>query len=95
MRCEEGAEGAAGALKVAADPSPSPSSIVSAEERDRMLWAALGNLSEDYRQVLLLRHQQSCTFEEIGTRLGRSPNAARKLWLRALERLQDDLATTQ
>jgi hypothetical protein len=35
--------------------------------------------------VLLLRYQEARSFEEIGTLMERSGNAARKLWLRALD----------
>ena len=52
---------------------------------------ALGRLPEDYREVLLLRYQGDLSFEEIGRRLGRSANAARKLWLRALHKLEQEL----
>ena len=35
--------------------------------------------------------QEENSFQEIGPRMQRSPNAARKLWLRAVERLQREL----
>ncbi len=53
---------------------------------------ALGGLPDDYRQAVLLRYQDGLSFDEIGRRLHRTPNGARKLWLRAVERLQQELA---
>jgi RNA polymerase sigma-70 factor (ECF subfamily) len=60
-------------------------------EQDRALQAALGRLPEDYRRVITLRYEQQLSFEEIGQLLHRSPDAARKLWARAVERLQEEL----
>ena len=48
-------------------------------------------LSPDYRRVLALRHQEQLTFEQIGQQMQRTANAARMLWLRAVERLQKEL----
>jgi RNA polymerase sigma-70 factor (ECF subfamily) len=65
-----------------------------AREQAEAFHAALGRLPDDYRQVILLRYQQELSFEEIGRQLGRSPNAARMLWLRALERLKQEMGMT-
>ena len=48
-------------------------------------------LSDDYRTVLHLRYWEGLSFPEIGARLGRSPDAVRKLWYRAVERLQAEM----
>ena len=69
---------------------PSPSKAVMSQEQTAVLQEVIDALPEDYRQVLRLRHQEDKTFEEIGTRMNRSANAARKLWARAVERLQQD-----
>lgn len=47
---------------------------------------ALAKLPADYRHVIEMRHFANASFEAIGTSLGRSADAARKLWCRALER---------
>jgi RNA polymerase sigma-70 factor (ECF subfamily) len=60
-------------------------------EQDEALQAALGRLPADYRQVITLRYHEQLSFEEIGRLLQRSPDAARKLWARAVERLQEEL----
>jgi RNA polymerase sigma-70 factor (ECF subfamily) len=84
---------AADALGVRA-PDPSPSSLVAAQEQDAALCRALERLPEEYRQVVTWRSYDRLPFDEIGRRLGRSPEAARKLWVRAVEQLQQELATT-
>ena len=48
-------------------------------------------LPEDYRRVIELRYREGLSFEEIGAILERTPNSARKLWARAIERLKSDL----
>jgi RNA polymerase sigma-70 factor (ECF subfamily) len=48
-------------------------------------------LSEDHQSVLRLRYWEGLSFPEIGTRLCRSPDAVRKLWYRAVERLQAEM----
>src|SRR5262249_8551306 len=71
--------------------TPSPSSEAMAHEQAKTLLAALGRLPDDYRQVIALRQQEQLSFEEIGQRMERSPDAARKLWARAIERLKREL----
>ncbi len=69
----------------------SPSGQAMEHEQDQALQAALGRLPDDYRRVITLRYQEQLPFEEIGRLLERSPDAARKLWARAVERLQEEL----
>jgi RNA polymerase sigma-70 factor, ECF subfamily len=71
-----------------ADSGPSPSVRAMAHEREGAVRAALEQLPEDYQQVIGLRYDQGLSFDEIATRMNRTPNAARKLWSRAVERLQ-------
>jgi RNA polymerase sigma-70 factor (ECF subfamily) len=70
---------------------PSPSSEAMAHERAELLQRAVDRLPEDYRQVITLRHLEERSFEEIGPLMQRSPDAARKLWARAIERLRQEL----
>jgi RNA polymerase sigma-70 factor (ECF subfamily) len=81
-----------GAPDVAAS-DPSPSSQVAAHEEDIVLRQALARLPEEYRRVVTWRNYDRLPFEEIGRRLGRSADAARKLWVRAVEQLQQNLGT--
>jgi RNA polymerase sigma-70 factor (ECF subfamily) len=73
----------------------SPSAPLLREERDRAVLAALGRLPEEYRQVLLWRHQEGLPFEEIAQRMGRSVNAVQKLWARAIERMRKEMGESQ
>jgi len=41
--------------------------------------------------VLALRHEQKLTFAQTGGQMQRTANAARMLWLRAVERLQKEM----
>jgi RNA polymerase sigma-70 factor, ECF subfamily len=72
---------------LAAD-SPTPSQIVADEEQIEQLQLAIEQLPDDYRCVLDLRYQEGLTFEAIGPRMGRTANAVRLLWLRAVERIK-------
>jgi RNA polymerase sigma-70 factor (ECF subfamily) len=79
-----------GGVDVATE-TPSPSEQIAAREEAEAVQKALERLSEEHRHVLALRHQEQLTFEEIGRRLGRSTSGARALWLRAVERLNEEL----
>jgi RNA polymerase sigma-70 factor (ECF subfamily) len=68
-----------------------PGSEVAAREMVAGLHEALAGLPEEYRRVIELRNWQRKSFAEIGEELGRSADAARKLWCRAIERLGKDL----
>lgn len=68
-----------------------PSARVAAEEQAETIHRALQRLPPQYQQVILLRYQEELPFAEIGERMGRSSNAAEKLWMRAIERLQHEL----
>lgn len=69
----------------------SPSGQAMAHEEAQAVQQAVERLPNDYRQVILLRYQEERTFEEIGQIMDRSTNAVRRLWLRALERLEQEL----
>jgi RNA polymerase sigma-70 factor (ECF subfamily) len=69
----------------------SPSGEAISREDRASLDAAIEQLPEVYRQVILFRHQDNLTFAEIGSRLDRSDEAARKLWARAVQQLQQEL----
>lgn len=61
------------------------------EERVVLLTGALSRVSERDRNVVIWRHEEGCTFEEIGRRLGCSVVAAHKAWCRALNHLRQEL----
>lgn len=70
-----------------------PRSAALATEEATLLRQALLRLPEEYRQVVVLRNWERHSFDEIGRKLGRTAEAARKLWSRALCRLEQELAT--
>jgi RNA polymerase sigma-70 factor (ECF subfamily) len=61
------------------------------KEQTAALVAALGRIPDDYRRVVVWHQYDRLTFEQIGLRLGRSAEAVRKLWSRALVRLTEEL----
>ena len=70
---------------------PSPSGEAMANEQAEAIRRAVERLPDDYRRVLVLRYQDERSFDEIGDLLGLTANAARKLLLRAVERVQREL----
>lgn len=74
-----------------ADSGPTPSRMMMAHERADALQAALLRLPEHYRQLIIWRQADDLSFEEIAQRLGKSVEAARKIWARAIQHLQMEL----
>jgi RNA polymerase sigma-70 factor (ECF subfamily) len=70
--------------------TPSPSKQAMDHEQAEALRESLARLPEDYRRVIELRFLEERSFEEIGRLTNRSPDAARKLWARAIERLGEE-----
>jgi RNA polymerase sigma-70 factor (ECF subfamily) len=66
-----------------------PQRAALAREEADLVRQALESLPENYRQVLLLRHQEDKSFAEIGAALNVSADAARKLWSRAVIHLRE------
>lgn len=73
--------------------TPTPSARAMRDEQTEGLERALQRLPEDYRRVVQLRYREERSFEEIAAIMQRSQNAVRKLWSRAIERLQQELDT--
>lgn len=69
------------------DPASLPSQQMAASEEAQRISRALSRLTPDQQMVIRLRNWEDLPFEEIGNRLGRNANAARSLWVRALEKL--------
>ncbi|MDB5391515.1 MAG: fliA 5 [Planctomycetaceae bacterium] len=67
----------------------SPSHQIEHDENLQALQDALAELPAVYRQVLELRHWQHLSFAEIGEMTARSSDAARMIWWRAVDRLQE------
>jgi RNA polymerase sigma-70 factor (ECF subfamily) len=69
-------------------PQPSPSQQAVQREQAVLLANALGELPEDYREVLVLRHLEGLTFPEVARRMARSLDSVQKLWMRSLAQLR-------
>jgi RNA polymerase sigma-70 factor (ECF subfamily) len=72
-----------------------PSTALRREERFERLQAALGNLTPEHREVILLARIERLSFKEVGERMGRSPQAAQQLLLRALQKLKSAFGHTE
>ncbi len=66
----------------------SPSQRAVHHEQSVLLADVLGRLPADYREVIVLRHFEDLTFPEVARRMGRSEDAVKKTWARALTRIR-------
>ena len=73
----------------------SPSQQASRREQGVLLANALSLLPEDYREVLILRHLEGLSFPEVAQRMGRTLDAVKSVWTRALGRLRRSLKGVQ
>jgi RNA polymerase sigma-70 factor (ECF subfamily) len=74
-----------------ADAAPTPAQLAEqTEERTRLL-TALERLPNNYQEVIRLRNWENLSFAEVGEQLGKSADAARMLWGRAVEQLRLEL----
>jgi RNA polymerase sigma-70 factor, ECF subfamily len=76
------------------DQELTPCSATDNQEQIHALRIALQQLTEEYRQVIIWRNWDFLSFAEIGERLGRTEEAARKLWNRAVTKLAEFLPPT-
>ncbi len=74
-----------------ADPERTPASAAIQEELQQRLHLALGQLDEDDRDILLMRHFEQLPNQEVATLLGLTEAAASMRYLRALRKLRDRL----
>ena len=65
----------------------SPMELAGKAETSRSLFNALAKLNEEQQEAIRLRSIDRLSFEEVGNRLGRSADAAQKLWVRAVQNL--------
>lgn len=75
-------------------PEDSPPAQLIARERAEALDRALEYLPEDYREVILLRNRVQLPWSEVGVLMDRTPDAACKLWTRALVTLHELLESS-
>jgi RNA polymerase sigma-70 factor (ECF subfamily) len=72
-----------------AESGPSPSQQAARRELDVLLADVLARLSPDHRDVLIFRHLENLSHDDIATRMNRSAGAVRMLWVRALAALRE------
>jgi RNA polymerase sigma-70 factor (ECF subfamily) len=70
---------------------PTPSQVVGDAERADSLRAAVAGLDPDHATVIRLVHEEGLTLVDAGRRMGRSPDATRMLYGRAMQRLAERL----
>ena len=68
-----------------------PSKNARDKEELETLLRAIEQLPTDYRVAIVMRSLEEKSFQEMGEALVRSPDAARMLWTRAVERLRVEL----
>jgi RNA polymerase sigma-70 factor (ECF subfamily) len=71
---------------IASQSSPSQQAVN--REQAVLLADALGELPDNYREVIVLRHLEGLTFPEVARRMERSVDSVEKLWMRALVQLR-------
>ena len=72
-----------------------PSRAMMRSERAEAVLAAMERLPAEYREVILERHRDRLTHEQVGRTRGISADAARKLWERAIGRLRQELGPAE
>src|SRR5262245_11855120 len=83
---------ATAAERLEPDPGePTPSQVVGDAERAASVRALVDGLSEDHATVIRLVHEEGLSLVEAGRRMGRSPDATRMLYGRAMSRLASRL----
>jgi RNA polymerase sigma-70 factor (ECF subfamily) len=79
-------------LSAIAGDDETPSQQLLRKERELHMADALAQLSEDHREVIVLRNLQRLPFDEVARRMNRSRPAAQMLWMRAIQKLQESMA---
>lgn len=76
------------------DPQDSigtPSQFIAQQEREIELANAIARLSPDHQEVIILRNLQRLSFNEVAERMDRSRPAVQMLWMRAVQKLEEQL----
>jgi RNA polymerase sigma-70 factor, ECF subfamily len=84
-----------GAAPPIIDDHFTPATQASVNEQSVLLNLAIAQLDEDYQTVIRKRNWQQMSFNEIANDLGRSPDAVRKLWARAIVALEKAVSSLQ
>jgi len=76
---------------IPADHQPTPGTNALAQEELRLLSSALDRLPEDYAEVVRLRSLESLPFQQVADKMNRSVDSVRKIWYRAIVKLQQEV----
>jgi RNA polymerase sigma-70 factor (ECF subfamily) len=76
-----------------AAPLSTPSQHAARQEQAVIMAQTIADLPADYQEVIVLRHLEGRSFEEVAATMNRTAGAARMLWMRAIERLGQLLET--
>jgi RNA polymerase sigma-70 factor, ECF subfamily len=68
-----------------------PSQQIICRDRQLQIAAALESLSDDHREVIMLRNFERLPFDAIAAKMERSRPAVQMLWARAIKKLQEAL----
>lgn len=79
-------------LREPSDPGESPSELVQRHEREIHVAEVISRLPPDYQEVIMLRNLQRLPFDEVAARMERTRPAVQMLWMRALRKLEAELA---
>lgn len=69
----------------------SPSALAAFEEEFRILESALAALPQEFRDAIEYRSLRRWTFAQVGQKLGKGEDAARKTWFRAVKFLKEQM----
>ena len=69
--------------------SDSPECIVEADEAKKAIWAAIDKLSYDHREIIILRHFEDMSYEEIAEILGLAVGSVMSRLYYARKKLRD------
>ena len=65
-----------------------PSEQAMKREAEVLLADAIERLPPDYRDVIALHHIEGLKFVDVATRMNKTPAAAQRMWIRALQKLR-------
>ena len=77
------------------DQEPTPASAAMYAELQRKLASAIANLEDDDREVILMRHREQLSNQQVAEALGLTEAAASMRYLRAVRRLRSVLLPDQ
>jgi RNA polymerase sigma-70 factor, ECF subfamily len=78
---------------VAPDTSPTQKAVKN--ERASRLAEAIETLPAPYREVIILRHLEGLSFPEVASRMDRTEDSVKNMWVRALRQLRGRLGKLQ